>query len=186
MIWHFSHTHYLRSIIYSCKEKRICVLVFYKSTLNRHAVKAGSLYWPMFIFFYILKAQISCTVCIPCQCVITVYKLLALHLSIQDIPKPREATSVAIRMGAFPLRNSARKDNQKLNIILKETQSHKSDHEDHYKSLYFIFVPDNTQSLSGWLLSPWIHIAGHLEKHSNPLDIILYLNRWSKLIAFRP
>lgn len=34
-------------------------------------------------------------------------KLLALYLSTHDIPSPREATSVAMRMGALPLRNSA-------------------------------------------------------------------------------
>lgn len=27
-----------------------------------------------------------------------------------------------------------------------------------------LFLPVSTQSLSGWLLSPWIHMAGHLEQ----------------------
>lgn len=42
-------------------------------------------------------------------------------------------------------------------------------------SVSVFIVPDNTQSLSGWLLSPWIHIAGHLEDKSATLTVRLCL-----------
>lgn len=35
-----------------------------------------------------------------------------------------------------------------------------------------VFLPVSTQSLSGWLLSPWIHMAGHLNKKQNHNDVV--------------
>lgn len=71
-------------------------------------------------------------------------------------PSPLEATSVAMRMGAFPYLNSVEAGKQvksselpKMELIIRD--------------LYGEHVPLSTQSLSCWLLSPWIPIAGHLQ-----------------------
>lgn len=55
-------------------------------------------------------------------------------------------------------RTGAEHQRQIENIEEKETISHCC------WNVCVLVVPVNTQSLSGWLLSPWIHIAGHLEE----------------------
>lgn len=59
-------------------------------------------------------------------------------------------------------------------------------------SVSVFIVPDNTQSLSGWLLSPWIHIAGHLEDKSATLTVrlcvsaLLIFSTTTHLMYYKP
>lgn len=82
------------------------------------------------------------------QCLVILRKVYALDSGTLDIPKPREATSVAMRMGALPLRNSAIQDEGWMMKSKEMTWSHCRSY------IKCVLLPDNTQSLSGWLLSP--------------------------------
>lgn len=71
-------------------------------------------------------------------------------------PSPLEATSVAMRMGAFPYLNSVE--------VGKQVKSSELTKNELIRDLYGKHIPLSTQSLSCWLLSPWIPIAGHLQQ----------------------
>lgn len=67
----------------------------------------------------------------------------------RHLPSPLEATSVAIKIGDFPERNSEKISGYRVNRNPATDEMHS---------------PPNTHSRSCCCLSPWIHMAGQLQE----------------------
>lgn len=97
------HTGYVRSITRSIKEIQLSEFHLWSVYCTLTCSEGPNYHIQTIINNIVLRGHYSNTL----------RRLSDLLLSTHDIPKPREATSVAMRMGALPLRNSATPDNRR-------------------------------------------------------------------------